>query len=198
MAVFVGGAAPRNFVNYVPYIQSSGSQYIDAEFKNNQNTRIVMDAQVVTKPSTHAWLFGGRNSGSSGARNVFLHSGTIWSVDYNSDSTRVQFSGIGALDRMSIDFNKNVLTINGNTHKFTAATFQCSYNHVLFAQNNGGTVGNYISAKLYSCQIYENDTLIRDFWPCYDPDGVACLYDKVSETYFYNKGTGEFIAGGAA
>ena len=52
--------------------------------------------------------------------------------------------------------------------------------------------------KLFSCQIYDNGTLIRDYLPCLDKDGVACLYDKVSETYFYNQGTGEFIAGEAA
>lgn len=67
--------------------------------------------------------------------------------------------------------------------------------------NNGGSsmIGNYpTTAKIYSCKIYDNGVLMRDFWLCYDPDGVACLYDKVEKKYYYNAGTGEFIAGEAA
>lgn len=37
-----------------------------------------------------------------------------------------------------------------------------------------------------------NDALVRDYAPALDPDGVACLYDKVSEKYVYNAGTGSF------
>ncbi len=40
-----------------------------------------------------------------------------------------------------------------------------------------------------------NNTLVRDFIPVLDPDGVPCMYDRVSETFFYNSGTGDFIAG---
>ena len=46
--------------------------------------------------------------------------------------------------------------------------------------------------------MYDNGVLIRDFRPCLDPDGVACLYDKVEKKYYHNAGSGEFIAGEAA
>ena len=38
-----------------------------------------------------------------------------------------------------------------------------------------------------------NDNLIRDYAPALDPDGVPCLYDKISEEYVYNSGSGSFI-----
>ena len=60
--------------------------------------------------------------------------------------------------------------------------------------NNSDDYSGY-SGKIYYCQIYDNGTLVRDFWPCYDPDGVACLYDKVEKKYYYNAGTGAFTAG---
>jgi hypothetical protein len=41
----------------------------------------------------------------------------------------------------------------------------------------------------------DNGVLVRDMWPCYDPDGVACLYDKVEKKYYYNAGSGAFTAG---
>ena len=46
--------------------------------------------------------------------------------------------------------------------------------------------------KLYYCQIYENDVIVRDFVPALDSNNVACLYDRVSQTFFYNAGTGTF------
>ena len=96
--------------------------------------------------------------------------------------------------------NANTFTIDGGTATtFTAGTWTQKVTYPLFCYrgNNGGNSG-YIKMRLYSCQIYNNRTLVRDFRPCYDPDGVACLYDEVTETYFYNKGTGNFIAGGVA
>lgn len=182
-------------VNYVDYLESSGTQYINTGFKNNQDTRIVVDAQVVKSPSANAWLFGGKNSTTVGARNVFLLNGKTWSVDYNSDATRKGVSGVGILDRLHVDFDKNVITINGKTQTFDAATFQCKYDHYLLAQNKVGEVSGYISARLYSCQIYDNGVIVRDYWPCYDPDGVACLYDRVNKEYVYNAGKGDFVAG---
>ena len=50
--------------------------------------------------------------------------------------------------------------------------------------------------KVYYNRIYNaNNELIQDLRPCLDNNNVACMYDMVSETYFYNQGTGQFIAG---
>ena len=39
--------------------------------------------------------------------------------------------------------------------------------------------------NLYSCQIYKNDVLVRNFIPCYrKTDNEPLLYDTVSESFF--------------
>ena len=48
--------------------------------------------------------------------------------------------------------------------------------------------------KLYGCKIYLSGTLIRDFVPC-EYEGAIGLWDKVTNQFFANNGTGEFIAG---
>ena len=64
------------------------------------------------------------------------------------------------------------------------------------ALNSGGEVDERkLSAKLYRCQVYDNDTLIHDFRPALDGDGIACLRDEVSKTFYRNSGTGSFVAG---
>ena len=54
---------------------------------------------------------------------------------------------------------------------FTAKTFKSDFNITLLACNTGGTVAGHLSAKLYSCQIYDNGTLVRDFKPCISASG---------------------------
>lgn len=52
-----------------------------------------------------------------------------------------------------------------------------------------------MSALLYSCQIYDNDVLIRDYVPCQGPSGDIGLYDTENNQFYGNAGTGTFTAG---
>jgi len=181
------------------FIESSGTQYIDTGFMHNQNTRVVMDTQVTTQPSDHAWLFEGRIDNNSAAKGVFLLNGKAWNADYVGNSGRVSMTNysIGITDRLKVDYNKNTITVNSVnnfTHTWTVTTFQSTCNLVLLAANTGGTVSGFISARIYSCCIYDNDTLVRDYIPKTDSQGVPALFDKVSGTYYYNAGTGMFGA----
>lgn len=181
------------------YIQSSGTQCINTGFKHNNNTRVVMDAQVVTQPSTHGWLFEGRSSSDSSgfAKGMLLLNGSAWNLDYNGTGNRASASSsVSATDRLNIDYNKNSVTVNTFKKTWTAATFQSTYNLYLLACNTANTISGYVSAKLYSCQIYDNGTLVRDFVPCRNRSGVVCLYDLVSETDYLNAGTEQFTSGG--
>ena len=50
--------------------------------------------------------------------------------------------------------------------------------------------------KLYSCQMYYEDTLIRNFIPCYRKlDNEIGMYDLVSNQFYTNAGTGVFLMG---
>ena len=177
------------------YIQSSGTQYIDTGFKQNQNSRIVMSAQVTQQPSTHAWLFEGRIRNVSGGKSVFLLDGAVWNADYNGSARREAFPDIGIFDALSIDFDKNSLQINEDSFTWTTSTFQSTANLALLACNTAGAISGYISAKLYNCQIYDNGTMIRDFVPCQDPTGNVGLYDLVGAQFYGNAGSGTFTAG---
>jgi hypothetical protein len=179
------------------YIQSSGTQYIDTGFKHNQNTRVVMDAQFtnlsITSPQ---WLFDGREAnGTTGTKGVFYDPRdniNAISSDYGSVSNRYRFTGLNPSDRLSIDYNKNVLTINEKIKTYTAETFKSNHNLVLFALSNAGSVESYGSARLYSCKIYDNDFLVRNFVPCKNEKDEVGLYDLVNEIFYANKGTGSF------
>jgi len=70
-----------------------------------------------------------------------------------------------------------------------------SYSLCLFASNIQGTASNLASMRLYSCKLYDSGILIRDFIPAKTQTGDIGLYDKLNDRFYFNKGTGIFIAG---
>lgn len=181
-------------VNYVEYIESDGTQYIDTGFKPKYNTRVVVD---VAEVATESYLFGARDTDSTTATKQY---GLYYNASKNMRSdyfgTNASLAVADASGRATIDKNGNVVSLYGSTITNTAVTSgETSYPLWLFAVNNVGSAKAIATMKLYSCQIYDNGTLVRDYRPALDPDGVPCLYEKVSKTYYYNKGTGTFTAG---
>ena len=189
---------PRGDYTQLAYIESSGTQYIDTGFSQNQDSRIVIKAQA-TEVSDTAWMFGGRRSNTSATMGVFWWtSNEMWTADYNGNAQRTEFEGVGRTELLNVDFNRNILTVNGEVKNFSAAEFQSNCPLVLLAVNTSGTVSGYISAKLYACQIYDDGTLARQYVPCRrEADGAVGLYDQASGAFCANAGTGSFAAGPA-
>lgn len=181
------------------YIESTGTQYIDAGFKPNQDTRVVMDSTILKVNGQYAdTLFGVRTSSSSKGYYLFIVGyGTTtetWQFGYNNGSSTGTLQRVG---RHFVDMNKNTVTIDTLSISRTYATFQTDYNLFLFNINQAGTVAvdKYAVMRLHSCQIYDNGTLVRDYVPCINPDGAIGLYDLVTAAFFGNSGTGAFVAG---
>lgn len=171
------------------YIQSSGTQYIDTGFKPNNNTRVVMDGQLVATPSGNTALFGARTAANSKNYSLLFIPSNFRS-DYNNVYS--QTWAVSAAIRRSYDKNKEATTIDGITKSYTNSGFQADYNMALLAINAAGTAQWFASMKLYSCQIYDNGTLIRDFQPCINASGAVGMYDLVQHKFYGNAGPGAF------
>lgn len=185
----------NRFLDILEYIESSGTQYINSGFKPNQNTRVIMDIEILSTSGTTCAIFGGRNATGT-SNNSFV----LWKIsqsafrsDYRSNTLNISVTPTG---RHLIDKNKNSTNIDGTTVTHTAGTFQSSYPLVIFANNGLGTIeSRKVHARLYYCQIYDNNTLIRDYLPIRTEDGQVGLIDMLTETFYPNLGTGSFTAG---
>lgn len=184
-------------VNFVDYLESTGKQWIDTGFIPNQDTRI--DIEVIPTSAS-----------SAGAGVGFIPYGAAVGYDNNSfecysQNGQFEFNYAGQHNfvgnvvtgrcvKLSHNKNNAIVTIDDDyAIAFTYKTFTAPYTLALFATHRAKILCGW--QKIYSCQIYDNDVLIRDYWPCLDPNGVACMYDKVNKEYVYNAGTGDFIAG---
>lgn len=48
-------------------------------------------------------------------------------------------------------------------------------------------------SKIFYFKVWDsNGNLVREMYPAIDGNGVACMYDYVTEQFFYNQGTGAF------
>lgn len=178
------------------YIESTGTQYIDTGFMPTNNTRVVLDAQYTTLPTSLVGLVGC-------IKGTRVEDYSLWVFDaseklydgYGNVSTQPTVTGL--LNRRVYDKNKNVTKVDGvviTTH--SANTFTAHVNMYILAMNENGKINSgKSSARIYSCQIYENGTLVRDFVPCENDSGIIGLYDLVESKFYANAGSGVFIAG---
>ena len=174
------------------YIQSTGTQYIDTGFVPNQDTRVLMD--ITPSATTTQWVFGSRDASYKNTYCLPIMSVTRVRSDYNSgDLTKTVPS---VLRRVIIDKNKNNALFGEVSFSHTYASFNSGFSLLLFSVNTGGAVNaNMFKGKTYSCKIYDNGTLVRDFVPCQKPDGTIGLWDDVNSLFYGNAGTGTFTAG---
>ena len=177
------------------YIQSSGTQYINTGFAPKATTRTVMKANV-TDVSGWSAFFGARDSTSQSASRAYLAAASS-STQYRSDyfGSALSINVNTTVKMTTVDKNKNVCTFNDDTITNTSSVASASANMFLLALNNAGFANYFLKAKLYSCDIYDNDVLIRSFVPCKYPSGVVGMYDMVNNVFYQNAGTGTFTAG---
>ncbi len=181
----------------VEYLQSSGTQYIDTGFVPNQDTRVVLDAQYKTTPSKAAFMYGARTGQTSNTYCLLWRLATgYFRSDYGTSNTQ-EFSGTNITTRYIFDKNKESTTINGVTQSYDYEVFECPCNLTLFGVNTKGTfdTSQVGTLKIYSCQIYDNGTLARDFVPCINAEGTAGMYELVDDIFYGNAGSGTFITG---
>jgi hypothetical protein len=188
---FITSRLPAGYTE-LSYIQSSGTQLINTGYYPNNNTRIVMDVEG-SSTQTASNLFFGTTDGNGYYCGRVDSSWKLYGWYGNTYTTISYGSAEAYAARKTIDFNKNVLTANGESSTITANTFSVSYPLMLLGYNQAGTYTLHSVAKLYSCQIYDSDVLVRDFVPCMsDSEGVG-LYDLIQNKFYGNVGSGSFI-----
>lgn len=176
------------------YIESSGKQWINTGFNPKSTTRIKVSAKFLGGATTSA-LFGARGTASGTDPKSF----TFLVVSQKPRSDYFGSSKTGAhtvsTSRVEIDWNKNVCSIDSDTITHTATSAVSNQALYIFAVNTAGSATLPASMQLYSCAIYDNGTLVRDFVSCKNASGAVGLYDTVEGQFYANDGTGTFTAG---
>lgn len=163
-------------------MESSGSNYIDTGFVPTSNTRVLIDYQFLEEPTTFGAVYGSRKTSSYQYWMYWRYSANSWSFRYTVSNTENQIA-IDVLSRIEAETNKNVFTIGDKSVSATTSDFTGTYPMYLCALNNGGEVQYASKMRLYSCKIWEDGVLVRNYIPCKDSDNYIGLYDIVNHTF---------------
>ena len=181
-------------ITRIEYLESTGTQYIDTGYVIDNS----MSFDLKSRCLGTSFVFGSRqdqNTYASGLNydktdnlfgirmgNAVLYNSTQWETNKDYE----------------FHISNGDIKINGIT--VSTANYGTSYyngNAYLFTVNNNGTqgYGEYSIDRIYNFKMFRNNILIQDLIPVLDPDGVPCMFDKVEGKFYYNAGTGDFIAG---
>ena len=195
-------AADKSEITKLEYIQSSGTQYINTGFKPNQDTRLeIVAAPMSIDDAAQGTGFIPYGAGASYNSNAFECYTVSHKFEFNY-AGQYDFIGTATIGTVvTIDHNKNNVSVKQDSQVvaskiFNYKLFSAPYNLTLFGINRGSVLCGLL--RLYSCQIYDNGTLVRDFVPCINDLGEVGLYDLVEKMFYINVGTGTFISGGYA
>lgn len=175
--------APAASVYYLEYIESTGTQFIDTEIIPNSNSKAVLDFELTSAPSYDAGILGAKQWALKYMKMTagFAASGTGYYTIY----------GLRAVARHTATKTLESTIVGGKEAKHNAG---CPTESIHICNVNGESM-NKAPMKIYSCKIYDGETLVKDYRPCKDGFGVVCLYDEVAKKYVYNAGSGSFVAG---
>lgn len=178
------GIVPTEYTG--AYINSTQTKSLDSVIlgcrTDNANTRLFLFAKsygaVNIGRNTYKYL---RRDGSFGTEDFYTTTKNpieIWSNYLNNRVLRAKYR------------EDDITSVELETLTFTPTLTM-----YLGCQNKANEPLNFYKGYISKCIITEGDAVIQDLRPCINPKGVVCMYDTVTGKYFYNQGTGEFIAG---
>ena len=188
-----GDILPKGFKR-VEYLESTGTQYIDTGLKGNLNTKIEAKVYSAKISSDSGYCIAGDFTTSTKAITMpfnFVSDGL-----YSRFGDKYITTGIQQQDgTYTFAVDKAGYYVNGTkiANFNTTTSFTTDNNLMLFGFTGLGR--NYLVGKIYYCKIWNDTTLVANFIPALDTTNTPCMYDTVTQTAFYNQGTGQFTYG---
>lgn len=176
------------------YLESDGYQYIDTGLSAPASTSFSCRMAILDFSKTYG-VIGCRANAviSPKSYNLLIYKNALRADTIGNTQVNVNVTKGKAFD---VDYSPSKTIINNTSLDNLVAKEDCEYTFYLFNFNNLGTVYATQGApqRLYGFKMWHGETLVADMLPA-RKDGVCCLFDKVTQTFFYNIGSGEFIAG---
>ena len=191
------------------YLQSGNYSYIDTGFKAQDFSKIECTYQLVGTGNFIS-IFGGRNGSSDKEldfRKLYSEANPRWRFGYNSNAYYYSVSAdYNWQDKYTMRYENGAVYLNDTAiiTGISQTSFTGDYNVFLFGCNSGGSLhgAGYGTQKIYRARFWANDVLVRDFVPV--PSGLVIgnttisangMFDMVTQTPYYNVGTGSFTYG---
>jgi hypothetical protein len=204
-----GSILPSGY-QQIDYIEGIGNQWIDTEYKPNNNTSIECDAQLtyVKKDNPKGGVFWVRWSTSPyyqfGMSDASSSDWQIYSYVFSNSYilTPNDPSYTASRHIFKIDQQNNVTSVDNYSTSLQSQSqsYQSSLNLALLGGNTMDSWGGS-NGRMWYCKIWEGNNIIRNYIPAIRlSDNKVGLYDlagsicSLTNTPFYiNSGSGNFL-----
>lgn len=195
----------------VAYLKSTGTQYIRSGYvveSDYKPYRVKIDFQAENSTATGFLIGSAKTTGNhypfviglSVPSKVYLFG------HYGSGAQASSSARFGTVDfekhTLEFVFNEGVYldgVLMSETVKQACMSSITEQEIGIFCRLRAGVadISTVFKGKIFGVQFFEeNNVLVRDYVPCYrKADGKPGMYDLVTETFFTNAGTGEFLYG---
>ena len=172
------------------YIESTGTQWIDIGTTIDTSTDEIEMYFELTEEANYKWFFGeydtnarlGLGSGDGENKRNFLYKTSV-----------VKIADIDMYEKK----HKYAINASGgfvdDIKKVDLSNFASTSTLYLFNLNIDSSSDYRCKARVWSYKQSRNGTLIRDLIPVFDHNDIPCMFDRVTEQFFYNQGSGEFL-----
>ncbi len=176
---------------FVDAICFNGHQLIRTGVIPNQDTRVRVRFQ--TDIFGDFGLFGARENTSKNKFAVFLTSSTQIQGQYATQSITEEvdnYSGIEVTVELSAEGLKRDDVVIA---EYDLAEFETPCELTIGTLNGNGVLDSrYYQGKIYQIEVWQGEEQLLDLVPCVDERVHPCFYDIITETCFYNEGSGKF------
>ena len=168
---------PKSYTE-LNYIQSTGSQYIDTGIQYADTLTFDLKfSDYINSPNTGG-IFG--TEGWMFSLSHYTNARLYWCAD---GKTSFSYNSFSPYKTYTVQCGKDFLTVNDiNTISKSDTNIFGTKNITIFKTNMG-----YSSLKLYYFKIYDGETIVRNYIPCYrNYDNAVGLYDLISKRFYCN------------
>jgi len=200
---------PSDAYRLVEYIQSSGTQYIDTEYYPNPNTRMEAELLFAGAAGSRVGTSPFGCAENNGLASFSMNFGASWDQNDVFFTWFEKSYGQGAAVRNMVISTRTVrstFTVNAKTGavwygpttmtalpKTTTHTVHPMYIFGIYGADGVVKPLTVFGMRVFGWKIWDGQTLVRDFVPCYRVfDFAGGLLDRVSGRFFANAGSGNF------
>ena len=181
----------------VAYIESNGTQYINLGVVFNNTDECYAEVAMLTNTSDK--FFISPSQWNHSGKNRFALGGVYnnkFDIGYGGVTTGTTLF----IPNVSYDTNKHSFVYKDKMFILDDGIATRDVKSVAWSGDTTELILFYGYNKPTACRIYRywqkrDGKLIIDLIPVLDENNVACMYDKVSNKFLYNNGTGTFVAG---
>ena len=182
-------------IDYVEYLESTGTQYIDTGIPVYDNTSY----EIKAANKERGYVFGVSGNYNVGRTELNMSASSCIPVMFSGGYKTCTLKNSTFGYPHTIKMTPTQLFIDGEEIQepnWGDTVPSSDYKMRLFGYLSWQK--SYITitkSMVYYFKTYKGEELIQDLRPCLDIEGIPCMYDTVSKQYYYNQGTGQFSYG---